>query len=463
MSGTIIDTLITVFKADSKDLKQAFSDADNGSQKTTASMTAAEKASQHLGEQFSDLAKHAAGAVAALFAVHHVIEEMTVAAEAALDLKHLSDETGASMESISAWGHAAVEAGGSVEAFQASAKNLGKGIQDLAINGDGQLLPFMNYLGVSFLDGAHKARDLSSVLLDLSDRFEHMDKRKGVNIGEQMGLDAGTISLLQKGRVAVEEVLRRKKELGSLDKQNAETAIMFNVAMDESKARLEHIYMAVGSFVLPAFSKMLDVFGAVVDFFHEHSDFMQALFIGIGAAIMTVMVPSLWAMAAALYANPLTWFVAGIMAAVAAIALLYDDIQNFLDGNESVIGHILEGWRSFEEAVAGIFDDLGAALQDFVDTYLPFINDILGGIDKIQGLGIKAVNFITGASDMPLNSQDTTTINGGTSNSTTNNINASATINTQASDAASVSKVVGSTFGDQLRSAVSQHDDGVRA
>lgn len=463
MSNTIIDTLITVFKADSKDLKKAYKDADEGAKKTTESMTGAEKASEALASEFSHLVTRAVEAGAALFAVHHVMEEIISGAEAALSLKKLSDATGDSMENLTAWGHAAVEAGGSVSEFQQSAKGLAKGIEDLAINGDGQLLPFMNYLGVSFLDGSHKARDLNSVLLDLSDRFEHMDKRKAISLGEQMGLDQGTIALLQKGRVAVEEILRRKKDLGSLDKQNAEAAIEYNVAIDETKARFEHIYMAIGNLVLPALSKLMDGFGAVVDFLKEHGDFTEAIFIGIGTAIMVSVVPALWAMAAALLANPLTWFVAGVVAAIAAIALLYDDIENFLAGNESVIGHMIEGWKKFEDTVAGIFDDLGAAIQDFVDTYLPFINDILGGIDKIQGLGTKAFNFITGASDTPINSQDTTTINGGNSSNTTNNINANATINTQANDAGSVSKVVGSVFGDQLRSAISQHDDGVKA
>jgi len=459
----VIDTLVTVFKLDSTQFQKDVEKSDSAVDKAEKGMTDAEKATKKLEHSFISLAGKVAASAGAFLAVSNMMHGFSEAANSAIELKKLSDATDMSMEKISAWGRGTIEFGGTQKDFQASLSNLNQGIRDLAITGDSALAPMMRGLGLNFLDAGRKAKPLDQVLLDLSDRFEKMDKTKAIDIGKRMGLDQSTVFMLMKGRIATNELLEKKKELGALDAKNAAVAIKYNVVMDETKTRMEHLYMAIGTAVLPVINAFLKGFGAVIDFFTEHQPLLYAMLAGL-AVILWSVAAAAWGVVAPLLiaAAPIIALAVAAGVLTAALGFLVDDLWEFAHGNDSVLGAVIQKWEDFKGWLMEIWNSISSAIGDFWESLLPpeWLMNIIGGLGDAFN---KAASFVMNADAAPTNSQTTNSIVGGASNSTTNNIRATATINTQSTDPGTINKLVGSTFGDQLRAAIGQADDGVRA
>jgi hypothetical protein len=90
----------------------------------------------------------------------------------------------------------------------------------------------------------------------------------------------------------------------------------------------------------------------------------------------------------ALLRNPLTWWTALIAAASAAILLLVEDLYQWYQGNESVIGDIVKSWFGFEgtfkdiiDSVVNYFTDKFTALGEWFSRYF---EKILGVFQKIK-------------------------------------------------------------------------------
>lgn len=463
----IIDTLVLLWEAETKPLQQGAKKAEKTVKDVEHAIISANDVSAKLGAQLERLAIKAGETVAGLFAIHHISQEVFHAAQNALELKKLSDATGDSMQDIAAWGHAVVETGGTAQDLQNSLKNLHKGMTDLALTGDSSLLPVMNYLGIGMgklVDGSRKARPATELLLDLADSFAKIgDKSKAIDLGERIGIDQGTVMMLMQGRNSVEELLEKKKELGALDAKNAEMALKFNVVMDETNARMEHLYMAIGSAVLPVFNLLAKTFGTVIEFFAEHKPFLYALLIGLAVLLWNLVAPLIAGAASFLVmAAPIIGLIALFAALATGLALLADDLWNFLEGNESVLGHVVESWENFKSYLMGIWNSISSAIGDFWESLQPpeWLMDMFGTVGDLFG---KAASYIQTAASSPINNETSTSIVGDSMRQNNYDIKATATINTQATDATGISKQVGSTLGEQLRSAVGQHDNGLQA
>lgn len=472
MATSVIDTLITVFKLDDKDFNRHVKQSEKNVNDAEKAMNNAEKANAAFDKSFTTLAGKIAAGVGTFVALNKVIHGFSAAVDASIELNNLSQATNMSMASISAWGHAAVENGGSAESMRGSIKSLHSDMMGFVMSGDTKLIPALNFMGISmqsFIDKGRNLKPMEGNLLKIADGLERVNKQfgqqKALEVGKILGFDTASTIMMMKGRVAMEELAKKKAELGALDAKNAATAMQYKVALDVVRAKMQQIYMAIGSAFLPALEAVVDVFSRTVSFFQRHEGFTDALFKGILAIsglIASVFIPTIWRLTAALLMNPIFWIPAIIMAVAAAFAFLSDDIENFLAGNVSVIGAVVDKWKEFKEFLFGLWDGIKSAIANLWESMKPpeWLMDIIGGIGSLMG---SAANFVMGANDNPMNSQTSTSIVGGATNTVNNNIKASATVNTQATDAAGTAKAVNSTLADQLRMAVSNGDDGLLA
>ncbi len=547
---TILDTFFILFESDAKKLDKGLDESDQKSKKLRDDLTKTDVVAGKLGSSLMGSLAGLAGAALATVGFASLTQHILEAANAADKLDEMSERTGIAVETLSAWGDLVAKSGGSVEGFAGSIEGLNKQLAQVEVTGKSRAAPFLKELGIDLDDAANKGKTAMDFLPQLADAFEKMDPSKAQALGSRLGFDQATIMTLQQGRRAVDELLQKERELGVITEKQGKIAAEFNDQMDDTRHAFRSVWLGVSEFVIPPLTWMAKKMQDVALFFRKHSDFIVGLLIALGAAILTYAVPPLLSMAAAAITAFAPFLILGaIIAGVAvAFALLYDDVMNFIDGNDSLIGQLLEKYPVIGDIVKGLIDvvkalgeavmwtfetmadvleigielwrriinavleftGLGTSISDFVMTITTAFQEMgaaVGAvwdwiIEKVQAAievfsaAIDLVKGVAGAISGGLDSAKNAlgiggdenmskTIAGGqqqlgamasapmasqTSNSISNAKQVSKTttvqtgpviVQTQATDAAGISKSIGNTLGAQLKQAAANYDDGV--
>ncbi|MEY0256623.1 hypothetical protein AB7X32_23095, partial [Morganella morganii] len=170
--------------------------------------------------------------------------------------------------------------------------------------------------------------------------------------------DDKTVELMMKGRKELERMMGAQKEYSGITKDSIEQSISFNKSMrsfEQSSGLLKNSFMEL---VIPILAKGLTWINKFVGFCKENKTLVTGFFIAIGIAIAAYYVPPMIAAAAATLAA--TWPIIAIVAIIAllaaAFALVYDDIMNFIDGNDSMIGRILDKYPGLKAVILALWD-----------------------------------------------------------------------------------------------------------
>lgn len=118
---------------------------------------------------------------------------------------------------LAAWRGAATQVGGTAEGITSSIQNLVSGFQQFSLTGQSSTIPYFRALGVTLSDATGHMRPFGDILLDLADRFQHLDPARAAEFGRAIGLDQGTVNLLLKGRSAVQQMLEAQKKFAPTD------------------------------------------------------------------------------------------------------------------------------------------------------------------------------------------------------------------------------------------------------
>jgi len=252
-------------------------------------------------------------------------------------------------------------AGGTAEGFQGTLSTISADFAMIATKGTSRMLPFWKELGINLKDSHGKMREVMDVLPELADKMAGLSKGESMGMGRKLGLDEGTIMLLQQGRREVEAQIKQQKEMGTVTAEQAKQAGEFNDALDQLSMNFRGMFLNVGSSLIPAFKWVIEVFDTMSKFFRKHSDFITGLFIALGAAVMFFLVPPLLTAAGAALAAMAPFLLIGAVVAVVAgaFALLYDDVMNFRAGNESMIGDLYAKYPVVKSLIDGISEAFG--------------------------------------------------------------------------------------------------------
>lgn len=356
MSATILEKFLYLFVIDADQIKQGAEKAKPPIEGLKKSLSSVDSVSQKLNTSFGGLAKRLGGIVLAFASVSSAINGIKSAAHVADQIENLSDITGESAENISVWGDAVQKSGGSAEGFHETLKSVTASLTDFATKGKSRVAPFFQELGIKMVDSRGKARKFLDILPELADSFQRVSKAESLGIGQKLGLDEGTINLLQKGRVGVEEIIRKQKELGVVTKQDTEIAAKFKNQWDDTKIVFRSVFLGINTIILPVLTKLGEMFEKVGKFARKHSDFIVAALTSIAVTLTVVLLPAIVATIAGFAPFIL---IAGIIGTVAtAIGLIYDDIQHFRKGNASLIGEIIKKWPLVATIFIGLKDAL---------------------------------------------------------------------------------------------------------
>lgn len=404
--ASVLETFLILFESNADDVDKGSQQAKRSTDQLDTSIKSTTASTDALGQGFVGMLSGAAGALTSVLSVGAVLAGVMAQATKTDNLKDFTDRLELNIEEVTAWGDAVALSGGTAEGFQMSLDSLIDGMVTFATKGTSRVAPFFKELGIAMVDANGKARNVMEVLPELADAFEGLTKQESAGLGRKLGLDQGTIMLLQQGRREVDAQIARQKELGTITKEDAEIAAKFNDTYDETAKVFRSLFTVIGSTILPVFTAILTGVQSVAGFMAKHSDFMIGLLIALGSAVLIYALPPFISMAVAVVTAFAPFLLMGaLIAGVAlAFALLYDDIMNFIDGNDSMIGQILTEFPIIGDIINTLIDNfkmLWSAVSWVFESILSVIQIGVAGWRLLFGIigdGIR--DFVTGSTLM---------------------------------------------------------------
>ena len=417
--GGILDTWVTVFQSDTKSVDDGNKKAALSADALIAKLKTTDAVAAKTGSSMASFITGAAGALAGFLAARASISGVFESANMIVALQQTSDALGETIENVDAFGKAAEAMGGDAQGARDSltdlAEKMGEAMTD-AESGAAKAFKAL-HLGLKGTDG--NAKGAVQGMLELAAAVEKLPKNEAVFKIKELGItDNRTVEMLLKGRTELERLLNKQKEQGVVTKENAEQALKFKSAWNELSAGFERAGLGISTGLMPYFTKAIDALSTGFNWLEDHKDLVAGFFIAIGSVVAVMYVPPMLAAAAATLAA--TWPILAIGAAIAiaaaAFALIYDDIMNFIDGNDSFIGQMVEKYPVVKALVDGIaiaFKFLGqmagdvwraitVGFQQMIDFIMRGVKQIAAGVSTVAeffGIGSEGEDGEDGEDD----------------------------------------------------------------
>jgi hypothetical protein len=437
--GILFETDSKEASDDTKKLRKELEGTETAAKGATGSMDDVGDAAHSSGLFFNGMTSAIAGTVASLVSLGAVSAAVMSRAFAVDDLGKFSETLGLNIEKLDAWGAAAQRNGGSAEAFRGSVAGLNGALTDISLTGGGDAAEVLARLGISATDSAGRIRGVFDILPEIADAFQNLSKAESVGFGSKLGLDQGTILLLQQGRDSVEALVEQQKALGIVTKEDYEAAAKFRDTWDDTKRVFWSVVTTGSTTILPFLVDGLELVQDFVNWTQQHSDVVVGFFSAIAAVVTATYLPAMVSAAAATLAAtwPIVLIVAAIAAAGVAIGLIYEDIQAYINGFDSLIGRLAEKF----EAIQKIIDNIKKVLNyDIGDT------DVSANLNAAIQTGEGLPSYMT--TNQPTYNNYDVRVGG-------------STINTQATDPQAVRNEIDSNLSNQIDMIRGQFSDGV--
>jgi hypothetical protein len=494
---SLLDVLTIQFEADTGDLNKSIQRTDKSTDELVASLKKADKEADKAGSSFSGFATKAVGALTAALSVGTAISGVIGQATMITQLKQTSDALGVAVEEVDAFGKAAVAMGGDAQGARDSltdmAESIGEALQDVE---SGRAKTFAG-LKISLRDVKGNAVNAVEGILRLSDAVKGMSREEAIFRIKELGItDNRTVEMVLKGRKELERLLMVQKQSGVVTKQQAEEAKKFTDTINILKSATSSAATGFMSSFIPALTAGVEWLTKIVEWAGEHKDFIVGFFTAVAGIVTAIYLPAMISAAAATLAAtwPLIAIGAAIAAVAAAFALAYDDIMNFIDGNDSFIGQIFEQYPMIKQIVFAIinaFRLMGSTItiiwEGIVAAVKNAIATIMGAINTVKSVASKVGGFFSSKVEEGRNMTETgetldmgrtaiakanaSPYNATTSNSISNSVASNkretnvqvgeVVVQTQATDADGISRDIGGSLNDQLASLDDEFSTGV--
>jgi len=372
--ATILDTLITRF----------------GFETDKSGLNKAEKG---LADFKASAIKIAAGVGAILGGTYF----LNAIAESADETLKWADANGLVIETLGELEFATQRQGGTIEGLRASLSNLNKSIGEVERGTGAAKLAFEDYgLSVKKSNGQTKTAD--ELLVDLNKKFSTMSNAQQFDLAMKMGIDKGTIRLLQ---TAPDEIARLRMEaakLGVLSRQDAVKAAEFVDGMTNIAQAINSIKFEIGGLLFKPVADFFKLIANGISYFKQHKQILLSI-IGIIAAVasayvaMGIKAAAAWLIAFAPFtAVPLILGAAGI-----ALSVLMEDLYAFFSGSQSAIGDFLKDFPRIEAAFRQLGEFLGYMLYETVEGFKMWWEWLTKIGDGIIDLLLNPIESVTNA------------------------------------------------------------------
>lgn len=232
-------------------------------------------------------------------------------------------------------------------------------------------------LGLTAENADGSLKDVRTSLLEVAGQLETMDRDAALRAIRRLGItDEGTIKLLLQGRSAIEALTAEQLRNGAITNEQATRIDRYRESSEKLQAVIQGWKFALASAAAPAltrFNTLLIEGARDLGLNEEAVKAVAGAVMGFGAVFgaigtLATIVAGFGAGAVAVF----TGVVAAVLAVGVAVALIYDDIRAFLNGQKSLLGDLMERYPAFARVVDGLVDVFRAAA--------PVVLGVLGAI-----------------------------------------------------------------------------------
>lgn len=370
----VIDAIVTALNADytqfietmrTKGIKTAIDEA-KAQEHLQKELSETGSKYQEAGSSVAGFATKALGAVGIVMSIGTIFSESVSRSQEIETLDKLGKQIGVATADVDAFSGAIAELGGSRESAQADLSAMAKSFGN--------------------------TKDSMEKVLQTADKVQGMSFDKAKKTLEGMGVsDEKTIELMMKGRKELERTMGIQKEYSGISKESIESSIKFNSAMGKFKQSSGMLKNSFLEMVIPALAKGLDWLTKFISFCKENKNLLIGFFSAVGLSVALYYVPPMLAAASATLAA--TWPIIAIIAIIAllamAFAIVYDDIMNFIDGNDSMIGRILDKYPQLKVVILALWETF-KKLFEYLKAIVGVVADIVVTGWDLMALGLKA-------------------------------------------------------------------------
>ena len=294
--------------------------------------------------------------LAGAFAFGALLNNFTSTADA---LGKLSKTLRADTQDVKAWGDAVEYAGGDANSLNSTLSGLEQKLKD-AKRGVGNA--DFRALGINAKDANGNLKTSTDILKELSAVGDKMNPEKFERLTKKLGIDSGTLQLLQSGSKEVGNLVSKYKDLAYTQK-DAEIAREFNNTMGDLGKTFQSASAIIMRLVVPALTFIGDKTAVFVNFLRRHESFVLIFFIALAAILSRQVIPAIYKMGAAWMANPMFWIIAAAIAIAIALAAVLEDLWSYMNGGKSALADFWAIFGTGEEisqALAETWEDLKA-------------------------------------------------------------------------------------------------------
>lgn len=407
---TILDTFFILFDSDASKLDKGLGESEKKADGLLEKLGLVDKEGGKAGSRLYELVGKGAGLLGLGVSIGALVAGVKETAAAYDELGKLAARFRSTTEAIDEFRDASALLGISEEKATGALIALDTAIQDTFL-GMGRAKKVFEELGVSVTDASGKIKPTTTVMGELAEKLHGLERGTQIRVVERLGLDPAMLKLFNADFVNLQ---KRMADIDRASGFNLDQAVKrsaeytkaskgLSLEVNTLKMYLEKLTEGFKVAALPIFTKAMETatkyVRMFVDFLLKHGKFMEGVFIAIGGAILYFMVPAAIQGAIAVWAMIAPFVLVGlaVAAVIALFALLYDDIMTFIEGGDSMIGHIVNKWPIIGEILkalgaefvflwdtakavwnflVGMFDDPAAAFEQFK-------SDMSAGVEKL--------------------------------------------------------------------------------
>lgn len=365
--------------------------SSSGDEAATA-LRKAGNAADKAGQQVRDAAQEGAaewenlkGILAGVLSIGAAVGGALNFVEQTKQISQFSSQLGMTVEQWQAWQGAAQSMGIEAQDLYDTFRDMSDWTIDMVKNDSGPFKDFAKQTGISLKDVKGNMVGAEEALLRLSKAVEGMKPDEATGWLTQMGVDPTTISLILKGRKGIEDLVRSMKEKAVYDQRDIENSNKLQAAWSSVTNVFQKLVATGLDLLAPAIDWVTEKADAFFKYVKENGESVQTIFVTIGTAISTAVIPKLVRMGAAAWAS-LGPF-ALIPAAIMAIGVAIDDLMVWLDGGTSAFGEFWSLFGTPEEVSAmidGVVDLLKSAFNAVADVAGQAVDTILAGWELVK-------------------------------------------------------------------------------
>lgn len=406
----VLDSFVFLLETDNKNALKGFRDAeqaendvkDGAKDAQTALLNmfngVGEKAGFTVGS-LKELAIATIGIAGAGLSLNAVLEHTAEM----LNKVRAAETVGVNIEQYDALSRTFQSLGVEADGFRDSMIDLNESLGEAAADAKSGKAQAFKTFGVSLKDAKGNIKTADEALLGLADSMSKMDKQQATFQIKQLGItDNAMITAMLSGRKELERQIKFQKDLGVTSEKDAEQLKQFAKAQNELSAIFSRFADVLTMTAVPALDLLIDATISVIKWAREHKGVLIGLFGALAFVAIPALTASLWSMAAAAWAAMVP-FIPFIAAAI-ALGLVIDDLWNYFNGGESVIGDLVQKFpvlgavlEEAKENVLALWEALKVLFSDPAQFMANLVTELKQNWDSLVSDGESAANMLLDA------------------------------------------------------------------